>query len=385
LARKYKILGLIGDGIAEEIVPEAVRVLRASEEAYGLNLEVIGPHPFGAKYWLDSSRKASWHPEITRELIYDVDGIFKGPVGLPSLLEDVKLNYEVGFLPVGLRSELDLYANVRPCKLRPGVKSPLVDKEPGDIDFVIIRENTEHCLAEATHFGGIRDIGGYFERAGKVDFAADVYIQTSKGCERVIQYAFDLSRRRSGAPNDRKRRVTCTCKWGLLRGDTLFKRSFEKVAARYPDVEADYAWIDGWAYWAIMRPEHYDVVVTPNQYGDIISDLSGAIQGSMGLAAALNAGDEHAFAEATHGSAPDIAGKNIANPISLILSIGMLLEWIGEKRDDDRLRAAGKSINMAVDAVLGEGKVRSPDIGGSSTTEQVGNAVAQKVRSTELD
>ena len=314
-----------------------------------------------------------------------MDGIFKGPVGLPSLLEDVRLNYEVGFLPVGLRSELDLYANVRPCKLRPGVKSPLAGKKPGDVDFVIIRENTEHCLAEATHFGGIRDIGGYFERAGKVDFAADVYIQTSKGCERVIRYAFDLSRRRSGAPKDLKRRVTCTCKWGLLRGDTLFKRSFEKVAASYPDVEADYAWIDGWAYWAIMRPEHYDVVVTPNQYGDIISDLSGAIQGSMGLAAALNAGDEHAFAEATHGSAPDIAGKNIANPISLILSIGMLLEWIGEKRDDDRLGAAGKSINMAVDAVLGEGKARTPDIGGSSTTEQVGNTVAQKVRSMELD
>jgi 3-isopropylmalate dehydrogenase len=156
-------------------------------------------------------------------------------------------------------------------------------------------------------------------------------------------------------------------------------------AARYSDVEADYAWIDGWAYWAIMRPEHYDVVVTPNQYGDIISDLSGAIQGSMGLAAALNAGDEHAFAEATHGSAPDIAGKNIANPISLILSIGMLLEWIGEKRADDRLGAAGKSINMAVDAVLGEGKARTPDLGGSSTTEQVGNAVAQKLRSMELD
>ena len=385
MARTYKILGLIGDGIADEIVPEAVKVLRASEEAYGLNLAVIGPHPFGAKYWLDSGRKSSWHSEITRELIYDVDGIFKGPVGLPNLLEDVKLNYEVGFLSVGLRSELDLYANVRPCKLRPGVKSPLVGKEPGDIDFVIVRENTEHCLAEATHFGGIRDIGGYFERAGKVDFAADVYIQTSKGCERVIQYAFDLSRRRSGAPKDRKRRVTCTCKWGLLRGDTLFKRSFEKVAARYSDVEADYAWIDGWAYWAIMRPEHYDVVVTPNQYGDIISDLSGAIQGSMGLAAALNAGDEHAFAEATHGSAPDIAGKNIANPISLILSIGMLLQWIGEKRGDERLRAAGKAIDTAVDAVLGEGKVRTPDIGGSSTTEQVGNAVAQKVRSMELD
>lgn len=384
MGRTYKILGLIGDGIAEEIVSEAIRILRASEEAYGFNLEIIGPYPFGAKYWLDSGKKASWHPEITRNLIYEVDGMFKGPVGLPGSLEDVKLNYEVGFLPVRLRSELDLYANIRPCRLRPGVKSVLAGKRAGNVDFVIIRENTEHSLAEATHFGGIRDISGYFERAGKIEFAADVYIQTCKGCERIIRYAFDFARKRSGAPMDGKRRVTCTCKWGLLRGDTLFKRTFEEVARRYPDVEADSVWIDGWTYLSIMRPEFYDVIVTPNQYGDIISDLSGAIQGSMGLAAALNAGDEHALAEATHGSAPDIAGKNIANPISLILSVGMLLDWIGERRGDNRLKDAGKCIDKAVDAVLNEGKVRTPDLGGSSSTQQVGIAVADKIKRLSL-
>ncbi|MCD6504416.1 isocitrate/isopropylmalate dehydrogenase family protein [Candidatus Bathyarchaeota archaeon] len=382
MARKYTILGLIGDGIAHEIVPEAVKVLRALDEVYNLNLEILGPYPFGAKYWLESRRKSSWHPEITRELIYEVDGIFKGPVGLPELLEDVKLNYEVGFLPVNLRSELDLYANIRPCKLRPGVKSPLNGKKPGDIDFVIVRENTEHCLAEATHFGGIRDISGYFERAGKIEFAADVYVQTPKGCKRVIEYAFELAYKRNGAPIDGRKRVTCTCKWGLLRGDTLFKRTFDEVSLKYPDIEADYTWIDGWAYRAIMKPEFYDVVVTPNQYGDIISDLAGAIQGSMGLAAALNAGDDHAFAEATHGSAPDIAGKNIANPLSLILSVGMLLEWMGEKRKDKNLKAAGRQVDRAVDLVLSEGKVRTPDLGGSSTTQQVGDAVVEKIKFT---
>jgi 3-isopropylmalate dehydrogenase len=380
--RTYKILGLIGDGIAEEIVPEAIKVLQAASEMYNFNLEILGPYPFGAKYWLNSGRKASWHPAITRDLIYEMDGLFKGPVGLPGLLEDVKLNYEVGFLPISLRTELDLYANIRPCKLRPGVNSILIDQKAGDIDFVIIRENTEHCLAEATHWGGIRDISGYFQRAGQIEFAADVYIQTSKGCERVIRYAFDLARKRQGAPIDHKKRVTCTCKWGLLRGDTLFKKVFGEVARKYPDVEADSAWIDGWAYWSVMRPGFYDVVVTPNQYGDIISDLAGALQGSMGLATALNAGDEHALAEATHGSAPDIAGKNLANPLSLILSVGMLLDWMGERYSDDRLKGAGKGIERAVDLVLRGREVRTPDIGGSSSTQQVGNAIREKMKLT---
>ena len=380
MTKTYKILGLIGDGIAEEIVPEAVKILKAAEEAFGFNLEIIGPYPFGAKYYLDSGRTAAWHPAITRELIYEVDGIFKGPVGLPDLMMDERLNYQVGFLPVSLRSELDLYANIRPCKLRPGVKSPLDGKKAGDIDFIIVRENTEHCLAEATHFGGIKDISGYFMRGGEINFSADVFIQTVEGCERVIRYAFNLSRRRRGAPMDGKRRVTCTCKWGLLRGDTLFKRTFDKIAPDYPDVEADSIWIDGWTYRAVMKPEFYDVIVTPNQYGDIISDMAGALQGSLGLAPALNAGDKHAFAEATHGSAPDIAGKNIANPISLILAVGMLLEWIGEKNGDERLISAARGIDSAVDAVLSEGKIRTLDLGGSSRTEQVGNAIAEKIK-----
>lgn len=379
MVRHYKILGLIGDGVASEIVPEAIKVLKACENACGVNLEILGPYPLGAKYWLDSSKKTAWDPEITRELITDADGIFKGPVGLPETLEDSKLNREVGYMPMPIRSELSLYANIRPCKLRPGVTGPLAGKKPGDINFVIVRENTEQALAEATYWGGIRDIGGNFERAGKVEFAADVLIQTRLGCERVIRHAFQLSRKRSGAPIDSKRRVTCTCKWGLFRGDTLFKRTFDEVAQMYPDIDADHAWIDGWAYWSLIKPEFYDVVVAPNMYGDIISDLSGAIQGSMGLASALNAGDEHALAEATHGSAPDIAGKKIANPISLILSVGMLLEWIGEKREDNRLSRAGRRIDEAVDEILSEKTIRTPDIGGSSSTIQVGDAITAKI------
>ncbi len=146
-------------------------------------------------------------------------------------------------------------------------------------------------------------------------------------------------------------------------------------------MEKDYAWVDAWSYWAIMRPDYYDVVVMPNQYGDILSDMSGAIQGSMGLAGALNAGEGHCYAEPTHGSAPDIAGKEIANPTSIILSVGMMLNWIGEKRGDPRLKAAWRGIDEAVDAVLSEGKVRTPDLKGENSTSQFGMAVAEAVES----
>lgn len=382
MTRKYHILGLLGDGIASEIVPEAVKILKVCEQAYDLQLDILGPYPFGSQYWFDSGKKRSWHPEITRDLIYSADGIFKGPVGTPSSIEDVKLNFEVGYLPVSLRSELDLYANIRPCKLRPGIKSVLSDKKVGSIDFVIVRENTEQNLAEASYFGGIKDIGGYFERAGEVEFAADVSIQTQKGCERISRFAFDLCRKRSKELAESKKRVTCSCKWGMSRGDTFFKKVFTGIASYYSDIEADFTWIDGLAYLLLMQPEYYDVIVTPNQYGDIISDLSGALQGSLGVAAALNAGDNHAYAEGTHGSAPDIAGKNIANPISLILSISMLLEWMGEKHSDNRLKRAAAGIDRAVNKVLQDNNVRTPDIGGSDSTQKVGDEIVTKIKNT---
>ena len=144
----------------------------------------------------------------------------------------------------------------------------------------------------------------------------------------------------------------------------------------------DYAWVDAFAYWAIMKPDFYDVIVTPNQYGDILSDMSGAIQGSMGLAGSLNAGDEYCYAEPNHGSAPDIAGKGIANPTSLILSVGMLLNWLGDRRKDHRLRLAWKGIDSAIDTVLKNGKVRTPDMGGKNSTSQFGTAVMEALRSS---
>lgn len=283
-------------------------------------------------------------------------------------------------LPVDLRPDLDVYANIRPCRLRPGVDSVLVGRETGDIDYVIVRENTEQMYVR---------VGGFLSRAREVELAVDDYIQTRKGCERVIRFGFELARKGEykgapGAPMDGKKRLTCVGKWGICRGDELFRDTFIKVAEEYPDVDVDYAWVDAWSYWAIMRPGFYDVVVMPNQYGDILSDMSGAIQGSMGLAGAFNAGDDHCYAEPTHGSAPDIAGRGIANPTSIILSVGMMLNWMGEKRGDSRLKTAWMGIDRAVDAVLGEGKTRTPDLKGGDGTSHFGTAVAEAIKSRAI-
>jgi 3-isopropylmalate dehydrogenase len=373
MPRKYTILALLGDGIAEEIVPEAIRVLGAAEEAFGLNLDILGPYEFGAKYWVDNEMREGWDPEVTEELIFEVDGIFKGPVGLPEWVGRLPGPY----LPVNLRPDLDVYANIRPCRLRPGVESVLRGMKAGDIDYVILRENTEQMYVR---------VGGYVRRARETELAVDNYIQTRKGCERAIRYGFELAGRgeykgKPGAPVDGKKRLTCVGKWGVCRGDDLFRDTFEEISGDYPNVESDYAWVDAWSYWAIMRPDYYDVVVMPNQYGDILSDMSGAIQGSMGLAGALNAGEDHCYAEPTHGSAPDIAGKGIANPTSIILSVGMMLNWIGEKRGDSRMKGAWKGIDRALDVVLSEGKVRTPDLKGNDSTSNFGMAVAETVRS----
>jgi len=369
MSRRYKILALIGDGIAEEIVPEAIKVLKVAEKTYGFNLEILGPYGFGAKYWVTHGMEMGCDPAVTEELIFEADGIFKGPVGLPEWIGKLPGPN----LPVNLRPDLDVYANIRPCRLRPGVDSVLVGRQAGDIDYIVLRENTEQMYVGA---------GGFVSRAMETEIGLDVFVQTRKGCERVIKYGFELAQTgeykgKRGAPADGKSRLTCCGKWGRCRGDELFKETYKEVAEEYPDVETDYAWIDAWSYWAIMKPDFYDVAVMPNQYGDIMSDMSGAIQGSMGLAGSLNAGDDHCYAEATHGSAPDIAGEGIANPTSIILSVGMMLNWIGDKRDDARLKAAYRGIDTAIDTVLTEGKIRTPDLKGINSTTQFGNAVAE--------
>jgi len=175
LSRRYKVLALVGDGIAHEIVPEALKLLDAVQTVYGFDLEVLGPYEFGAKYYAYHDMKTGWDPAVTRELLFEADCWFKGPVGLPEYLNRLPGPY----LPINQRLDMDVYANVRPCRLRPGVDSVLVGREPGDIDYIVLRENTEQMYVR---------VGGQLSRGGETELAVDNYIQTRKGCERIIRY-----------------------------------------------------------------------------------------------------------------------------------------------------------------------------------------------------
>ena len=212
--------------------------------------------------------------------------------------------------------------------------------------------------------------------------AIDVKIVTRKGSERIIKYAFDLCRTRNkGAPVDGKKRVTCVDKSTVLKSCALFREVFDEIAEDYPDIEKDYALIDAWAQWAIRQPEYYDVVVTTNMFGDIISDLTSPFQGGLGVAPSAEVGDRYGMFRPIHGSAPKYYGKNVANPIATILSAKMLLDWLSQMHNDKAAKEAADRIDKAVDMLLEEGKVLPRDLGGDAKTTEVGEEIAKKIRS----
>jgi len=367
--RKYTIVVLPGDGVGSEVVPEAVKVLKAAEEATtGLKLE-FREFECGAHYWLRTEKKEEW-PTEAFQACKESTAILYGAVGLPEAVrpDGTMVGADIVF---GIRFGLDLYANVRPVKLYQGVECPVSGKKPGDINFVIVRENTEDLYAP---------IRGALTRGGETELAVDVRIVTRKGAGRVIKYAFELCGRRKGAPLDGKHRVTCVDKSNVLRGCVFFRNIYNEVAKSYAGIERDYAYVDAVTQWMIRRPEFYDVIVTTNMFGDILTDMASVLQGGMGMAPAGNIGDQHAMFEPIHGSAPRIAGKKVANPIAATLSAKMMLEWIAETRGDAAPRRAAEKIEKAVERVLMEGKVRTHDLGGESSTTEVGDTIADAVR-----
>lgn len=377
----YKIQVLPGDGIGPEVTQEAVKSLETiSAKISGFNLDF---HEFqcGGKYFLETGCEWSGEAEVFSK--QEADAILLGAVGMekspgvPVRRKDGQLAGAAVVL--GQRRELELYANVRPVKLYPGVPTPLADKQPKDIDFVIIRENTEGLYA---------GIGKHYRENEREELAIDMRPISRLGSERVIQYAMRLAlKRKQGAPKDRKKRVTCVDKSNVLIGDQLFRRIFKEMTHKFPQIVPDYAYIDAWTMWCLRRPEFYNVVVTPNIFGDIISDLSAGIQGGMGVAAGGNIGDSHAMFEPIHGSAPRHAGKRRANPIAAILAGKMMLEWLGEQHNDRATLRAASIIENAVIQLLGEGQVRTYDlcVGAyadvkPSTTKQVGAAIRKLIQ-----
>jgi 3-isopropylmalate dehydrogenase len=365
MPRKYRIAVLPGDGVSREVIPEAVKALKAAQEAVtGLKLDFI-EFECGFEYYKKTGKP--WSPEAF-QACRESDAILYGAVGLPGVegLEHIVYVHRI------LRSDLDLYANIRPVKLRENVDCPLAGKKPLDIDFVIVRENTEDLYAP---------IRGVLTRGGTDEVAIDVKIVTRKGAERIIKHAFNLCKKRGkGAPLDGKLRVTCVDKSTVLKSCALFRQVYNEVAEGYPDIEKDYALIDAWTQWALKRPEYYDVIVTTNLFGDVISEMSAQIQGGLGLAPSAEVGDEHGMFRPIHGSAPKYYGKKVANPMAAILSAKMLMEWLAERHNDKSAGKAADRIERAVDQTLREGKPLTQDLGGSSKTHEVGDAVVNKIR-----
>ena len=315
--KTYKIVVIPGDGIGPELVDATLEVLEKVQEMAGdfrLSYEF---HEAGANYYQKHGVNIS--PE-TLEAIRKADAAMKGPVGLPGVrLPD---GTEAGVLGGGLRSGFDLYANIRPIKLFPKVPIPLKDRPPERIDYVMVRENTEGLYLS-------RGRGIITEQA-----ASDTLLMTRKGCERICRFAFKLAvEKHKGAPEDGRRRVTLVEKSNVLRSFYFFRQIFAEVAKEFAGVEAENLYVDAASAALVMRPEHFQVLVTENMFGDILSDLGGATIGGLGMCPSANMGDERAYFEPIHGSAPDIVGKNKANPLSQVLAAGMMLNYLGRKKD----------------------------------------------------
>ncbi len=377
--RKYRIAVVPGDGIGKEVVPQAVRVARAAMESVkGLGLEFVDIEA-GGEYYLKTNQE--WSEESEEFVKKEADATLLGAVGaLDKHGNTVRLpdgNLAGYHVVIGLRFDLDLYANVRPVKLWEGVPTPLAGKSHRDVDMVILRENTEGLYAP---------VRGTLKRGGKPEIAIDTRVITRKASTKIIERAFNTAEKRNGRPLDNTRMVTCVDKSNLLAGCRLFRSVFDEVANKHPSIKKDYAYVDAWTQWCIRRPENFDVVVAPNAFGDIITDLGAAIQGGLGMAPAGNIGDSKGVFEPVHGSAPRHYGENTANPIAAILAASMMLDWLGDQHSDDHCKQAAQLIEEAVASVLRDGKIRTYDLCVGewkqvkpSSTTQVADAIIETI------
>jgi len=346
---------IAGDGVGLEVVPQAKRVLENAAHKHNLSF-AFQDFDWGASHFF---RWGKMMPSGALDLLQPCDAILLGAVGHPDIPDHTTLN---GLL-LPIRRAFDQYANVRPAYLYPGVKSPLAGREGGQIDMVIVRENTE---------GEYAQVGGFVYMAQPEEVAIQTSVFTRRGVERVVRYAFELAVKRA-----KKMRVTSITKSNAQGfGMALWDRTFNDVAIEFPGIETESLLVDAAAMNFIRRPESFDVVVASNLFGDILSDLSAIVVGSMGLAASANLDPLRRFPsmfEPVHGSAPDIAGRGVVNPLAAILSASMMLEHLEQP-------AAARDVEQAVAAVLAEGKVRTPDLGGSNSTQEVTDAILEKMQ-----
>ena len=371
----YRIISLPGDGIGPEVLASALLVLNAVSETFKIDFEVE-EIPCGGHYYAE--HETEW-PEGSFEKCEAADAILLGAVGHevgghPVFTKPGKPYPEAqlaGFAQViGNRKKLDLYANVRPVKLYPGVKHKIHGKlvqvwDPEKVDYVVIRENTEDAYT------------------GEMEVIEDGRVTpiriTRRATGRIVRYAFNLARRRN-----KQMKVTCVDKSNIIGAHRFFRDVFRQVGeAEFSDLTLDYAYVDAFCQWQIRSPEWFDVVVGPNLVGDIISDNGATTAGGLGLAVGGNIGDDHAMFEPIHGSAPKHAGKDKANPLAAILAMQMMLDWLAGRHSDDRLTRAAIQVEAAVAAVLREGKTLTYDLIGeqkAARCSEVGAAVEEMLR-----
>ncbi len=349
---------LPGDGIGPEVIAEGLKVLAAVAELEGFDYETVD-YPYSGDHYLK-----------TRELVPDsvidewrtLDAVLLGAIGHP----DVETGLVERSVILGLRFGLDLYINLRPIKLYSAHLCPIKDKGPEHIDFTVVRENTEGLYSQ---------IGGHLRKDTPDEIALINGVYTWKGCERASRYAFELARKRAAERvGKRSAQVTLVDKANAVRPHDVWTRAFASVASEYPDIETDHAYVDACCMWMVKNPEWFDVIVTTNMFGDIITDLGAMLQGGMGIAASgnIHPGQTSMF-EPIHGSAPKYAGKNVACPLGAISAVAMMLDFLGEA-------AGARRVDDAVAKLLQSGAVPSADARSGISTSDMGDMVVREIR-----
>jgi tartrate dehydrogenase/decarboxylase/D-malate dehydrogenase len=350
----HHIAVIPGDGIGIEVVEAGLQVLDAVGATFAIAFK-WQTYPWGCKYYTETGRMMS---EDGLEELRRHDAIFLGAVGYPGVPDHVSL---WGLL-IPIRRRFQQYVNLRPARLLPGVSSPLANRGPDEIDFYIVRENVE---------GEYSEIGGRLYTGTDMEMAVQETVFTRMGTDRVIRYAFELAR---GRP--KKHLTSATKSNGIIHTMPFWDERFEAIAAEYPDIRTDKYHIDILTAHFVQHPDWFDVVVASNLFGDILSDLGPAVAGGIGIAPSANINPERAYPsmfEPVHGSAPDIAGKGVANPIATFWTASMMLEHLAEGE-------AAAALMKAVEEVTAEGQVLTPDLGGKATTKDVTEAVISQLR-----
>ena len=353
MAKRFKIAVIPGDGIGHEVVPEGLRALAAAGKKFGLSYD-IKHFDWSCERF---AKTGGMMPEDGIEQLRKFDAIFLGAVGFPGVSDHVSL---WGLL-IPIRRTFNQYVNLRPVRLLKGLESPLKGRGPTDIDMVIVRENVE---------GEYSEIGGRLYRGTADEVAVQQAVFTRKGCDRIMRFAFELAQKRG------KKHVTSATKSnGISISMPYWDERFAAIAREYPKIKTDQFHIDILCSHVVRHPDWFDVIVASNLFGDILSDLAPAVAAGIGIAPGANINPERdhpSMFEPVHGSAPDIAGKNIANPIGQIWTAAMMLDHLGAPE-------AGSAIVKAIETVIAATKLRTPDLGGKTKTTEMGKAIAEAI------